>query len=112
MLYVGCCWCRSIVTLVCAGQSMPHMAVPVEQTVYGPACAYCGVLPPVFTCGNCYTAQWLIVQGAGVPQGYQWGQPSAPVVQAPANASHSQVSDLLGKFAEGAGQQFVQWITS
>jgi len=112
MLYVGCSRCGAIGPLVCAGQFMPHMAVPAEPTAWGPACGFCGPFPPIFTCGRCFTQQWLVQQGAAMPQGYQWGQAVAPVVQAPQGASHSQVHGMVGEFAKGLGEGLVNWVTS
>ena len=110
MLFVGCSFCRSIGPLVCAGQFMPHMPVPVEPSAWGPACGYCGPMPPVFTCSRCFTQQWLLLQGAAPPQGMQQGQAFAPVVQAPAGAGESQVMKLIKVFVGEAGKGFGQQV--
>jgi hypothetical protein len=84
---------------------MPHMPMPVAATPMGAACQMCGVLPQIFTCGYCWTRQFLVLPGAPVPA----QQNLAPVVQAQQNASPGAVMELLkeaaGKFGSGAAQQ-------
>jgi hypothetical protein len=112
MLYVGCGRCGAIGPYYCGGQFMPHVPVLAEPTPWGPACGFCGQMQPTFTCGRCFTTQWLVQQGAAMPQGYQWGQPVAGAIQAPSGASHSQLNGLLGEFMKGLGQGVVNWATS
>src|SRR5262249_17454631 len=104
MLYVGCSQCGAIGPYFCGGQYMPPVPGLAEPTPWGPACGYCGQMQPQFRCGRCFTTQWLVQQGAAMPQGYQWGQPVAGVVQAPSGASHGQLTELLGQLLNGIGQ--------
>jgi hypothetical protein len=112
MLFVGCSFCRSIGPLWCAGQLMPHMPVAVEPSPWGPACGFCGVMPPYFTCMNCRTVQLMYLAGTAPPQGMAPGQLIAPVVQAPQHAGEGQVKKLIFAFVneavKGAGDEFGQ----
>src|SRR5690349_23248249 len=96
MLFVGCSSCSSIGPLWCAGQMMPHMPMPAEASPYGPACGFCGVMPPYFTCMRCGAVQWMYLQGAGAPPPQQ-GQMIAPVVQASQNAGQGQLRGLMSE---------------
>jgi hypothetical protein len=78
---------------------MPHMPVPVVATPMGAACQMCGVLPQIFTCGFCWTRQFLVLPGAPVPA----QQNLAPVVQAQQDAPPGAVMQLLKQAAGGFG---------
>jgi hypothetical protein len=113
MLYVGCSWCRAIGPFWCAGQFMLHAPIPAEPSPWGPVCSFCGVMSPSFTCGRCWTTQWLYLPGMNVPaQATGPGQLVAAVVQAQPNAGEHELKGLLIKFAtsvvEGAGDQLGQ----
>jgi hypothetical protein len=113
MLYVGCSNCRSIGPLWCAGQMMPHYPMAAEPSAWGPACGFCGVMPPYFTCMNCRTTQWLYLQGTAVPQQATMpGQMVAPVIQAAPNAQPHELKSLCADFAssflKGMGNQLGQ----
>lgn len=95
MLFVGCSSCRSIGPLWCAGQMMPHMPMAAEPSPYGPACGFCGVMPPYFTCMQCGAVQWMYLAGANPPPPQVQGQLIAPVVQAPQHAGQGQVKGLI-----------------
>jgi hypothetical protein len=105
LLYAGCGNCGAVVPLWCSGQFMPHMPMPVVATPMGAACQMCGVLPQIFTCGNCWTRQFLVLPGAPAPA----QQNLAPVVQAQPNAAPGKVMDLLkvavDGFSTGAAKQ-------
>jgi hypothetical protein len=72
----------------------------------GAACPNCGVIPQVFTCSFCWTAQYLFLPGGPAPSPAFGGsgQNYAAVVQAPAGASTNAVMDLVKEFVGGAGQ--------
>ena len=110
MLFVGCSSCRSIGPLWCAGQFMPHMPVAAEPSPYGPACGFCGVMSPYFTCMQCGAVQLMYLAGAAPPQAQ--GQLVAPVVQAPQHAGQGDVKHLVMEFVtgvlKGAGDQVGQ----
>jgi hypothetical protein len=82
---------------------MPHVPVPVAATQTGAFCSACGVLPPMFTCGFCWSQQLLVLPGAQPPAPAFPGaqQAYAPVVQAQQGASDTSVKKLFGKLAEG-----------
>jgi len=105
MLYAGCARCQSVTTLMCGGQFMPHVPVPVEPSPMGPACGWCGPLPPIFTCMVCGTTQGLYIPGMTVPpaQGAGVAPLVAPVAQAPPGASANQVHGGI----KDAGREFV-----
>jgi hypothetical protein len=105
MLYAGCARCQSVTTLMCGGQFMPHVPVPVEASPMGPACGWCGPLPPIFTCMVCGTTQGLYIPGMTVPpaQGAGVAPLVAPVAQAPPGASANQVHGGI----KDAGREFV-----
>ena len=63
VLYVGCGNCRATIPLVCTGQFMPHIPLPIAASQAGVSCGFCGLLAPVFTCGYCWTSQALYVPG-------------------------------------------------
>lgn len=108
MLYAGCSACRAIVPLVCTGQFMPHLPVPVGRNQTGFVCNMCGFVPPVLTCPNCWTQQVLFLPGAmpapaATPAG--GAQAVAPVVQAAPNAERSELSDAFGAFADSFAKE-------
>jgi hypothetical protein len=105
MLYAGCARCQSVTTLMCGGQFMPHVPVPVEPSPMGPACAWCGLMPPIFTCMVCGTTQGIYIPGMTVPpaQGAGVAPLVAPVAQAPPGASLNQVHGGI----KDAGHEFV-----
>jgi hypothetical protein len=115
MLFAGCSSCRSVVPLYCGGRFMPHVPVPVEPTAMGPTCAWCGPLPPIFTCMVCGTVQGLYLPGMTVPpaQGAGIAPLVAPAVQAPQGASPAQVHgglkevglEFVRSFGKGLGDQ-------
>ena len=82
---------------------MPHVPVPVEASPMGPACGWCGPLPPIFTCMMCGTTQGLYLPGMSVPpaQGAGVAPLVAPVAQAPQNAAPGQ---LQGGFEHAANE--------
>lgn len=112
MLYAGCSCCGAIVPLWCSGQFMPHMPTPAVRIPNGVGCPVCGPLPPIFTCGFCWTRQMLFLPGATpMAQPAVAGAPAAnvaPVVEAQAGASKSDVSSLFGQFANGFAKQLGQ----
>jgi hypothetical protein len=114
MLYAGCANCQSVTTLVCTGQFMPHAAVAVEPTPMGPACAWCGLMPPVFTCFVCGTTQGVYFPGMTRPpaQGAGVAPLVAPVAQAPPNAAPHQLrsgfEQAAEQFASSFGKQLGQ----
>jgi hypothetical protein len=81
---------------------MPHMPVAAEPSPYGPACGFCGVMQPYFTCMRCGAVQVMYLAGAAPPPAQAQGQLVAPVVQAPQHASEGQVKGLLMEFAHAA----------
>jgi len=106
MLYAGCCNCRAITPLYCAGALMPHGPVAVEPYGATGACPWCGPLPPWFICTMCGMNQMLCMPGsAAAARG--WGQQNlAPVVQAPAGASQGTGTQLVQTFATELAKQF------
>jgi len=102
MLYARCAFCGAIVPLWCSGRFMPHVPVPVAATQMGAFCSACGVLPPMFTCGFCWSQQLLVLPGAQPPAPAFAGaqQAYAPVVHAQQGASDVSLKKLFGKFAE------------
>jgi hypothetical protein len=114
MLHAGCSRCQSVTTLICAGRFMVHPAVPVEPSPMGPACGWCGLLPPVFTCMVCGTTQGLYIPGMTVmpAQGAGIAPLVAPAVQAPQGASPAQVHgglkevglEFISSFGKGFGE--------
>jgi hypothetical protein len=110
MLYAGCSRCRSIIPLYCAGQFMPHGPVPLQAARTGPHCAWCGPIPPVFTCMNCGTFQGLYLPGMGAPPA--GARLLAPVVQARSQPSSSwfagAAKDMLREAMSSFSQQFGQ----
>ena len=107
MLYAGCCSCRTIVPLWCAGLFMPHPPAMVHQLPAGAACPMCGPLPPVFTCTYCWTQQWLAIPGGPTPAPSMMpGAPQfAPVAQAPPNSGEGVVAGLLKVAATSFAKQ-------
>jgi hypothetical protein len=108
---------------MCAGGFPPHPPFPVELTPFGPACRFCGPLPPAFTCTVCGTFQALVLPGAAPPPRPAFGagpQLAAPVVQTSPNASKSQmrvaVESFVTSFARSAGgdlgHDFGAWMGS
>jgi hypothetical protein len=96
MLVAGCSNCRSIAPLWCAGQFMPHAPLYVEPSPMGPACGWCGLMPPVFTCFQCGTRQGLYMPGMAVQQAMGPGL-VAPVFATSEGASQNKiVSGLVG----------------
>lgn len=97
---------------------MPHAPLYVEPTPMGPACGWCGLMPPVFICMQCGTRQGLYMTGMAVPRALGQGL-VAPVVAASEGTSHSQVIDgLIGvaktfvtAAAEQAGQNVGDRVT-
>jgi hypothetical protein len=62
----------------------------------GPACGWCGLMPPVFTCFQCGTRQGLYMPGMAVQQAMGPGL-VAPVFSASEGASQNQlVSGIMG----------------
>ena len=114
MLYAGCARCQSVTTLMCGGRFMPHVPVPVEPSAMGPACGWCGPLPPIFTCMVCGTTQGLYIPGMTAPpaQGAGVAPLVAPVAQAPPNAAPHQLrsgfEQAAEQFASSFGKQFGQ----
>jgi hypothetical protein len=106
VLYASCAACRGITSLYCSGAFMPHVPMEVVPTRMGAACPNCGVIPQVFTCSFCWTAQYLFLPGGPAPSPAFGGsgQNYAAVVQAPAGASTNAVMDLVKEFVGGAGQ--------
>lgn len=94
MLAAGCSNCRSIAPLWCAGQFMPHAPLYVEPSPMGPCCAWCGLMPPVFTCFACGTTQGLYMPGMAVPQTRGPGL-LAPVISTSEGASQGQIARLM-----------------
>lgn len=96
MLVAGCSNCRSIAPLWCAGMFMPHAPLYVEPSPMGPQCAWCGPMPPVFTCFQCGMRQGLYVPGMAVSRALGPGL-VAPAFATSEGASQNQVvSGLIG----------------
>ena len=91
---------------------MPHYIQPMQATPMGAACPMCGVLPPMWTCGNCGTFQLLAIPGAPMPtqNAAGMGQPLAPVVQAPQGSSTSTLLKLFEPMMKGFGESAGQAI--
>ena len=85
------------------------MPMPAEPSPFGPACGFCGVMPPYFTCMRCGAVQWMYLAGASPPPQQAQGQLVAPVVQAPQHADEGQVKSIVLEFvhafAKSAGDQ-------
>ncbi len=102
MLYVGCGNCRATIPLVCTGQFMPHIPLPIAASQAGVSCGFCGLLAPVFTCGYCWTSQALYVPGtnAAPTPGFGASRYVAPAVDAPGNAIQAELSDRFANVME------------
>jgi hypothetical protein len=98
---------------------MPHAPLYVEPTPMGPACGWCGLMPPVFTCFQCGTRQGLYIPGMPVQQAMGQGL-VAPVFQASEGASQNQivrgvvgvVKVFLNEAAKTAGQNMGDRMTA
>jgi hypothetical protein len=102
MLYARCAFCGAIVPLWCSGRFMPHVPTPVNATQMGATCGYCGVLPPVFTCGFCWGQQLLVLPGMQPPAAMPGAQQTyAPVVHAQQGASEGSLKKMFGALGEG-----------
>jgi len=114
MLYAGCSGCRRTQPLICGGLLFPHMVVPAVATPMGVGCMFCGVVPPMFTCLNCFTTQHLYVQGARVAVGALQAQRMhmAPVVQAPQGASDSFLQGMMKDAAKSFAGEFGKSVAS
>lgn len=114
MLYVGCSRCGSVGPFLCGGKFMFHVPMPTEPSPMGPICAWCGVLPPMFTCTACGTTQGLYMPGMTVPpaQGAGVAPLVAPAVQAAEAASPHQLRSgferALSEAANSFGKQLGQ----
>lgn len=97
---------------------MPHVPVPVEASPMGPACPWCGPMPPIFTCTICGTTQGLYMPGMSVPpaQGPGIAPLVAPVAQAPQGAAphqvHSGLQEVANEFAGAFGKQLGQGVAN
>ena len=88
---------------------MPRMPVAPVAAPQGAFCSACGILPPVITCGHCWSRQLLILQGttqyAAMPQlgpRQSVGQP----IEAPAAATHSMLKKPFAAFMEKFAAEF------
>ena len=112
MPYARCAYCGYTALLTCSGQFMPHSTTLVQMSGMGPACAYCGPLPPIFTCPFMHT-QYLYLPSAGPMPQPRGGAAYALVVQAPPGTSEHGLSKafsealgkLAGEFGKGAAAQ-------
>ena len=107
MLYVRCAFCGYTAPLYCAGQFMPHPAMPAALTPMGATCPACGPMSPSFICPYGH-AQYLYIPGVSpMPQqGYAY----APVAQVQPGASESGIQEQLNKAAEGFGEKLGEGI--
>ena len=83
---------------------MPHMPVAAEPSPYGPACGFCGVMQPYFTCMRCGAVQLMYLAGAAPPAQQVPGQLIAPVVQAPQHAGEGNVKKVIMEFVIAAAR--------
>jgi len=107
MPYARCAYCGYIALLTCSGQFMPHQPMLVQISAMGPACGYCGPLPPIYTCPFMHT-QYLFLPGTSPMPQPGGGASYAPVVQAPPGTSEKGLNkaftEILGKMAGEFGK--------
>ena len=112
MLYAQCVYCRNVAPLVCTGVLMMHPPMPCVATPQGPACRWCGPMPPGYTCSNCFGSQTLAGPTAGQGPAFPGAQPGvAPVAQAGSSSSGGKY-DWLQAAGKGVGEGFMKGLMS